>query len=245
MTTAYRWERERAAGLLARSRAGTSSRRRSEQLSRRARRGGRAGTGVEGSALHDDLTPPLWRRLNSTDEGGESMARAILLAVVAVDAALVIGPAVLAAVGLYRVMWWISPRIGRLWVSPWAALGAALIVVGLLLGWLPAPSEVAVGLSPYWPVVRVQVASGDWLLWQAVLAPLGVAFLIWAWGWAAVPKNAVAKAVKNKDGTFRVTPDKEKVRLDPLAGEEISESKVLLADAGSDDDWVEHEGDLR
>ena len=239
MTTAYRWERERAARLLARGRAGTSSRRRSELLSRRARRGGRAGTGVAGSALHDDLTPPLWRRLTSTDEGGESMARAILLAAVTVVAALVIGPAVAAAVGLYRLLWWSSPRIGRLWVWPWAGLGVVLIVVGLMLGWLPAPSEVGVSLSPYWPVVRVQVATGEWLLWQAALAPVGAAFLIWAWGWAAVPRSAVAKAVKNKDGSFRETPDRDKVKLDPLAGEQISEEKVLLADAGSDDDWTD------
>jgi len=212
ITTTYLWERERSAYLLAHSRPGTSRRRRAEVLARKARRGQRAGTGVAGSALHDEVTPSLWRRLTSKDDDTESLARGLFVGLGACVGLALVGPAVLLGWSVYKALErFAAPRIGRLPMWPGAAITAGLLLVLIPLGVLPVGAEV--GLLPHLPIIQIVYSKLDWLAWQVVLFPAVTAYLIWAWGWAGVPKNAVGKPEKNKDGSFRVTPDEEKVAL--------------------------------
>ncbi|MFM9378589.1 hypothetical protein [Gordonia sp. VNK21] len=210
-TTTYLWERERSAHLLAHSRPGTSRRRRAEVLARKARRGQRAGTGVAGSALHDEVTPSLWRRLTSKDDDTESLARGLFVGLGACAGLVLVGPAVLLGWGVYKALeHFAAPRVGRLPAWPGVAITAVLLVL-IPLGVLPVGAQVH--LLPHLPIVQVVYSKLDWLVWQIVLFPAVTAYLIWAWGWAGVPKNAVSKPEKNADGSFRVTPDEEKVAL--------------------------------
>lgn len=211
-TTTYLWERERSAYLLAHSRPGTSRRRRAEILARKARRGQRAGTGVAGSALHDEVTPALWRRLVSKDDDTESLARGLFVGLGACAGLVLVGPAVLIGWCAYKALErFAAPRVGRLPAWPGAAITAVLLLALIPLGVLPVGAQVH--LLPHLPIVQVVYSKLDWLTWQIVLAPAVTSYLVWAWGWAGVPKNAVGKPEKNKDGSFRVTPDEEKVNL--------------------------------
>ena len=88
---------------------------------------------------------------------------------------------------------------------------AVPLLVLIPLGVLPV--GVGVRVLPHLPLVQVVYSKADWLLWQVVLAPAVTAYLIWAWGWAGVPRGAVKPSERNKDGSFRVTPDEEKVSL--------------------------------
>ena len=56
---------------------------------------------------------------------------------------------------------------------------------------------------------------GAWAVWQLVIALATVAWLVRAWGWAGVPKNAAIRDPRRKDGSFKSTPDSQKVALDP------------------------------
>lgn len=218
---AHAWERERSRRLFEHSDPGTSARRRAQQLARTARRKGRAGSGVDGAGAGDDITPPLWRR-RSRDEHVGAASHALFYAGVGLGLALA-GGAVAAGTGIYSVLErWVAPRTGRLWAWPWAVLGALLIVGGALIGWLPGP-----GLLP--GALAGGTWLGGWLLWQLAMTPLVVAWKIHAWGWAGVPRNAVPTPERHRDGSFRATPDSEKVRLDPLAGS-------CDADAADDDE---------
>ena len=220
ITTTYLWERERSAYLLAHSRPGTSRRRRAEVLARKARRGQRAGTGVAGSALHDEVTPALWRRLVSKDDDTESLARGLFVGLGACAGLVLVGPAVLIGWCAYKALERLAaPRIGRLPVWPGVAITVALLLVLVPLGVLPVGAQVH--LLPHLPIVQVVYSKLDWLTWQIVLAPAVTSYLVWAWGWAGVPKGAVKPAEKNADGSFRVTPDEEKVNLATIEPEAV------------------------
>lgn len=211
-TTTYLWERERSAYLLAHSRPGTSRRRRAEFLARKARRGQRAGTGVAGSALHDEVTPSLWRRLTSKDDDQESLARGLFVGLGACVGLALVGPAVLLGWGAYKALErFVAPKVGRLPAWPGGAITAVVLLALIPLGVLPV--GVGVNVLPHLPIVQVIYSKFDWFAWQIVLTPAVTSYLVWAWGWAGVPKNAVGKPEKNADGSFRVTPDEEKVNL--------------------------------
>lgn len=98
---ATRWEAERAAAVMARSRAGTSARRRAEILARRARQAGREGTGVAGTAVHQEVTPPIWRRAMAHDDGAEAGARLFFLAIGGAVVLWVFWPGILLGAALY------------------------------------------------------------------------------------------------------------------------------------------------
>ncbi len=91
--------------------------------------------------------------------------------------------------------------------------------------WMEMPS----GLHVYPPV-----ALPVWLWVQTSIALLLVGVQVWQCGWAAVGKGAAPKPEKDKNGEFRKTPEKQKVRLDPLAGVDVKpreqvEEKIPLA----------------
>lgn len=232
---ATRWEKERAAWVLARSRAGTSARRRAELLGRQARRRSRSGAGVAETSLREEITPSLMRRLLTTEEGAkEQLARLILVPVGLVVVGLLVGPALAIAAALYGALWYWSPKIGRLWAWPWLAGGTALFVGG---AWLIGRLDTGIGawvegLSGLHLYLPVFLPVWGWV--QTSLALLLVAAQITRSGWAAVGKGAVPRSEKDKNGNFKKTPEKQKVRLDPLAGVEVeqpaeSTQKVALS----------------
>ncbi|MFT4086200.1 MAG: hypothetical protein QM658_03445 [Gordonia sp. (in: high G+C Gram-positive bacteria)] len=215
---AHRWESERADHLYKGSEQGTSRRRRCQQLAREARRAGRAGAGVSAGQADGDITPALWRR-RKRDESIGTWGHVGFFFVTGVGIALA-GGAIALGNGVYWALErWVAPRVGRLWMWPWAALGVAALLLGALSGWLPGPGLLPGALAGWtW--------QAGWIKWQLVVTPLVVAWLIHAWGWAGVPKGAVPRSDRNADGSFRVVSDKEKVKLDPLAGAEEVEAEA-------------------
>jgi len=221
---AQRWEKERSAWLLARSRPGTSRRRRSELLQRRAARAARlARTGIADSSRHEDITPPLFRRMLATDEGsGERLLRFIAVPLLFALVWFALWPAALLAAGVYFLLWRSAPRLGSLWAWPWFAAGLFLLGGGF------AVQEMS-GLGPgawfvAWPPalhVHLPVLVPSWLWAQASVALVLVGMQIRESGWAAVkPGSGVGKAAakKNADGSFAKVEDEDLVVLAPFTG---------------------------
>lgn len=204
-----RWESERAEHLRDGARADTSRMRRADLLTRAAWRAQRGGAGLAGAPVHQQIPARAWRRW-TTAPGGERRRRG-LLGFAALATAGLIGIGLGVGYGAYRALEWSSPRIGRLWWWPWAALAALLVIARWLFTDWPVLG-FWVGVGRYFP--SSFIGFGGWAGWISlqVIAALGmVAFQIWAWGWAGVPKKAVAPASKNKDGSWRVTPDSERL----------------------------------
>lgn len=204
------WYRERAAYLMGKSRAGTSARRRVEILAREARRATRSDVGVGEAVAQDEITPALWRRVMGKEGRGWVAKGALLF-----GAALV---AVAAGVGLVVGRWvyealvrWVSPRVGRLIWWPWAAVAAVAVLVRWFATDWPRIG-IWLGVGRYFPGDWIGVGGiVAWATFQLTVAVGAVAYLIWAWGWAAVPKGAVAPPEKNKDGSFYVPTKKHKL----------------------------------
>ncbi|GAA4658884.1 hypothetical protein [Gordonia humi] len=206
-----RWERERSAWVLAHSRAGTSARRRAELLARADRRGQRDQHGLAAAVAQDETTAPLWRRVALGE--GRSPIKAITYAGACLVGGIVGGVGAGIGYGAYRGLWQTSPKIGRLWTWPWAA-AAGIGAVSLLA--LDVPLGVSVQFTRRFPLDLVQIGPWwSWAGWQLVIALATVAWLIRAWGWAGVPKNAAVRDPRKKDGSFKATPDHAKVALDP------------------------------
>lgn len=223
---ATRWEAERAAAVMARSRAGTSARRRAEILARRARQAGREGTGVAGTAVHQEVTPPIWRRAMAHDDGAEAGARLFFLAIGGAVVLWIFWPGILLGAGLYGAFYMAAPRIGRTaWWPP--AVGAVVtLAIGWVSGFMARPWEMVLTPMPTWPILTVGVplpdVPGAWLLskalWALVIGSVIFAFELRAWGWDAA--GEVAPPEKTRDGSWRQVTEAEKARLDPLAGVE-------------------------
>lgn len=242
MSKVSRWERERSAWLLAHSRPGTTRRRRGELLARQARRLSRSGTSAGESALHDDATERRFRRLMKTEEGSvDRLARAILVPLGYALAWLIAGGAIIIAAAFYRGLWTLSPRVGRLWMWPWLVAGVAVGTVS----WLVLDHGPVVDYS-VWP--RYLVIDIDWprlatsWLWiQGSIALVLTGVRIWSEGWAAVPVHARVQSATNKDGTFKATPKRQKVRLDPFVSAELDEPAItpdLTTDLGEEIDFA-------
>jgi hypothetical protein len=218
--TVSRWEKERAAYLLGRTRPGSSGRRRAEIIGRRARRLGRTSAGLAETSMREDVTPTLFRRMLATSDGPqEKAARLFLVPMFFGIVGLLIGPALLVTAGLYGCLWYISPRIGRLWVWPWLTAGGVLAIGGgVILSLLSAGPGVWV--EPWPPTLHIYppVAVSTWLWTQITLGLLLTGLQVWQSGWAAVRPGAVPTPEKGKDGEFLKTPESKKTRLDPLAG---------------------------
>ncbi|MCM3897098.1 hypothetical protein ND991_17980 [Gordonia sputi] len=182
-------------------------RRRSEQLDRRARRGQRAGAGIAANAVADEVGPGVWHRLTHGADGRHHRPRWMLLGV---TVAYLGGLGIIAGQCVYRALVRVSPRIGRLWAWPWAVVAGALILV---LALTQTPWRPWFELDRHFPVSLLDV-SPWWALagWQIAVALATVAAEIVAWGWAGVPKGAVAPPARNRDGTWRET--RAKTRLD-------------------------------
>lgn len=210
------WYRERAAYLMGRSRAGTSARRRAEILAREARRAQRSGVGVGEAVAQDELTPPLWRRATGKEGRGWFVKGALTL--VAALVAVVAGPGIaIGRYGIYEVLVrWVAPRIGRLHWWPWATVAAALLAVRWFVADWPL---LGIGAANrYYPWEWVTLGGlGGWLQFQAVAALAATAFSVWAWGWAGVPKGAVAPPERNRDGSFYVPDENKRVALSESA----------------------------
>lgn len=234
--TAYRWERERGATVLGRSRAGTSARRRAELLQRQARRSGRAGTGVGASGMHEELTPPLWRRIATGTVGGTGGPKWKLFKIVVVTVAVVLflhvmWPAMVLAWLAYRALdERFSPRLGRrMWthVAPaLAAVSVALLAAAAWAGWLAMPGASMFNHAPLGGVFTSPAVW--WWTWQLGLFPLLTAYLIWAWGWDGVPSDAVKRPEKNSDGSFREVKQSDKIALDVFDGETKSDDVIVV-----------------
>ncbi len=206
-----RWERERSAWCLAHSRAGTSARRRAELLARADRRGQRDTHGLTAAVAQDEVTSPLWRRVALGE--GRSPIKAITYAGVVVLGGIVGGVGAGIGYGVYQALWRYSPRIGRLWAWPWAAAAGVLAVAAWTLD---LPLGVGLQFTRHFPTDLVRIGPwGAWAAWQLVIALATVAWLVRAWGWAGVPRNAVTPNPRRKDGSFKSTPDSRKVALDP------------------------------
>ena len=226
-----RWEKERAAWLLAHSKPGTSMRRRAELLARTARRSSRGSLGVEESAFHDDPTSPLLMRLMKTDEGtGEKLARLILVPVVFMAVGVTIAPALALAAAAYYVLWTRSPKIGRLWWWPWITAGAAVGILGAAI-WAMAGAPAPLGATPWPPTLQVYTQPFTWFfVWsQLAMGLLLTGAQIYLAGWNGVPAGAARKPETDKNGNFLETPEHKKVQLDPLANQSVAPAAAPVA----------------
>ena len=230
MTASYRWEKERSAWLLARSRPGTSRRRRAELLQKQAGRAARrARTGMADAARHEDITPSLFRRLLATDEGaGEQLLRLIFVPAGFALAGLLIGPALFIAAGIYSLLWQQSPKIGRLWDWPWLLAGLVVGVGGASIWHL---SGVGPGMwFVAWPMglhVYLPVLVPTWLGFQLALGLLLTGAQIRESGWAAVKARAGRGKTgpqKNADGSFKRIADEDVVDLVPFSDPRVEDA---------------------
>lgn len=230
MATVSRWEKERSAWLLARSKPGPLRRRRAELLARRARHLGRAGASAGESALHDDVSERLFVRLLKTDEGSaDKLARLLIVPVAYAAVWVLVGGAIAVAAGAYRLLWTASPKIGRLWAWPWAVLAALAAIAGYVLLDHGSPFDVSVWPRYFIVYVNAGLFWTNWLWIQLTLGLLFTSIGIRESGWAGVLKGAALKAVTDKHGEFIKTADKDKVRLDPFAGDAAPVEKVKSA----------------
>lgn len=240
--TDYRWERERSAYLLAHSKPGGTLRRRSEILGRDVRRGTRAGAGMESVAVQDEVTPDLWRRLTRDPATGER-GRRVRYGLAAAVAAVVVGPGIALGLAGYRGLLWASPRIGRLWWWPWALAAAVALVARWVLTDWPL-LVVSLGVGRYFPADFISIGPLlAYLTWQLTVALVVVAVEIVVWGWMGVSKGAVPKSERNKDGSFRATPDKEKYQLDFDDLDDDDDTEIVALDPDAEDDFDEIDAD--
>lgn len=172
---ADRFEKERAAWVLARAGRRPGARRRGELLALRARRDERDMVGAGDSALTDVATPGLFRRSVMREEGPANIIGWFVLTVswmfwVGVFA----GPAIALAHLAYGLWWTLVPRVGRLRRMP--LLVAAVVTAGLSVAlWGPLVGDG-------W---RTRVLAG-YLMVQVVAGLALAAWLVHARGWAAV-----------------------------------------------------------
>lgn len=222
-----RWEKERAAFLLGRTKPGTSGRRRAEAIGRRAKRLGRTSAGLAEGSAREDITPSLFRRMLKTDQGAkEQGARIFMVPILFGIVGLIIGPAIAVAAGLYGLLWYRAPTLGRLWSWPWLAAGGLVLTVWVVLVAMPGSNVWSEGMTIH---VYLPWGIGMWLGGQLGLGLLFTGIQIRWCGWAVVHAGAAPKPTQDSDGNFLATPDDEKVDLDSLAGADQGEAKPAPA----------------
>ncbi|OBC01733.1 hypothetical protein [Gordonia sp. 852002-50395_SCH5434458] len=231
----YRWERERSRELAKGERPASARRRRSQLLSRKADRRARSGIGVGAATTGDDVVPPWWRRALAEQDAGESLSRMIAMGALGAVVAALVGVGVGAGRGIYWLMERCSPRIGRLWWSPWAT---AAVVVGAALWFLGLLTGPSLKLIPRFPMLWPDLSFGEWVTswasWQLVIALGATAYFVHAWGWAAVPRKAVEPSKQNADGTWREIPEGQKIDI----GYDPSALPVYVPPEPFDDDCI-------
>lgn len=227
------WERERAAYLLDRSRAGTSARRRAEVLARDARRLQRSSVGVGQTLAQDEITPAWHRRV--TADAGPWTKGAVYIGLGVAAVAGGVGAAVGAKLVYPELTRRAGPRMGRkmIWVGAGAAgvAAAAWIARAALTDW--PWLGIAFGVGRYFPGDWVTVGGVlGWLVFQLIVMLATVALMIWNWGWVGVPANAVKAPEKNADGSYYAPPESKLARLDPLAGVEVTRQERAAPEPG-------------
>ncbi len=212
--------------------------RRSELLDYRALGSRRAGVGAGESSITHEITPRWIKRFLADDDFTEQLARFVSLVVVGPIVAVLVGPGLGIGAVLYRGLERLSPRIGRLWVWPWIVLSALVLLITGGIGWLTGPR---LGLIPWFPMVWTTLPLYDfivsWVCWQLVIAFAAIAWWIYAWGWRAVPRDAVKAPKQLPDGTWRETPESERIDIgfDPQLIPAY-EAPVTYSDDGVDHD---------
>lgn len=226
-----RWEDQRAAYL--HERPVIKERLRvGEKLERRAQKSGRGGVGVSAKAQHTGGVPSWFARTVVQGHRDKPSNGLRLVALFALACVVPLWLAVALGAGVYALLWYAAPVIYRLQVPRWlrwaarldwrpfALIGAVLLSVGLVTGLLPLP--LSNGLSgwgpgnmlPGLPVWHV----GEWLRWQAAVAPLVTAAAIWLGGWSAVELADDVAPRRDRDGGFASLTDDQLRRFD-LSGE--------------------------
>jgi hypothetical protein len=165
----------------------------------------------------------------ATDDGaGEQLLRLVGVPALFGLVVLAAGPALAIAAGLYGLQWKKAPKSGRLFDWPWFIAGGLGFTIGVLVASL-VNTGPGVWFVPWPPALHVYLPAliPTWVWAQSVLGLALTGWLVRANGWAAVPKGAVPKPDRDRNGEFIRTPARNKVRLDPLAGEAVnSESKT-------------------
>ena len=191
--------------------------------------------GVGAATTGDDVVPPWWRRALAEQDAGESLSRMIAMGALGAVVAALVGVGVGAGRGIYWLMERCSPRIGRLWWSPWAT---AAVVVGAALWFLGLLTGPSLKLIPRFPMLWPDLSFGEWVTswasWQLVIALGATAYFVHAWGWAAVPRKAVEPSKQNADGTWREIPEGQKIDI----GYDPSALPVYVPPEPFDDDCI-------
>lgn len=182
---AERWQKQRAAWVLARAGRSASARRRGERLMASARRQDRHEAGAGDSAFNEVATPNVLRRSVMREEGAANILGWLALtAVVLFWVVLLAGPGLVLARVLYLAGWTLSPRTGPLRSVPLVVVAAATGVVGALL-WYRYP-----------PQGWLAVLALGYLFAQVVIGLLRAAWLVRAYGWPAVKGSSAGSATK-------------------------------------------------
>lgn len=183
----HRWERERAAWVLARAGHRPGARRRGEKLAVVARRNDRYEAGAGDAGFAEVTTRPLLYRAIFREEGAANTAGWALLTLIGgMVVAVLAGPALIISRAAYGTWWVMVRKWGRMTPAPYLLMSAVLGVVA-------------------WLVLSTTGLEGGALLaaryagFQVVGGVAWAAWLVRANGWTAVAR-------KQKRSKQRIAP---------------------------------------
>lgn len=191
-----RWEKERAAWVLARAGRNRAARRRGEKLASVARRQDRYAAGVGDTAFGEVATRNVFHRSVFREEGAANTAGWLLWTLSWMGwGALLLGPAYLLSLVLYGLWWLRRTPMRPSWPLLAAGVVAALGVGGL---WVFGPADL-------WG--RVLWA---YIIVQLVLGLMRLAWMTRAYGWPAVARTVRART---GDVSTLVLPDIDDIEM--------------------------------
>lgn len=216
-----RYERERAAWVLARAGRRAAARRRGEKLAVKARRADREQAGAGDAAFVEVTTRNVFTRNVMREEGPANvLGWFVLTATWMFWLAVLLGPALVLGAALYGLSWALVPRLGRVRSWPFLVASLCALLGSVLVFWLLPPDGWAA-----W------VLTG-YLALQLVVGPLRAAYLARANGWAAVAKRAKGSAAKIAPIDIAVTVEDAPAPATDPAPESTPDKPAFVVEVG-------------
>ena len=218
--------KERAAYVLARAGRRHGARRRGERLMATARKKERGVVGAGDAAATEVVTPNIWVRMTQTEDAG--FTTILWAATRLIVLALVFGPALLMAKGFYGLRYALLSRLGPMRVWPWlVATGVAL--AASIVTWFVWPATDPIGRL--------------WLYLQIVGAFGRTAYLVYAYGWPAIPRTS-RSGVEVEVAAPVVEVDLDEQEPEASQTHTQAEAKVIEVEVDTDPDNYAKENNL-
>ena len=218
--------KERAAYVLARAGRRHGARRRGERLMATARKKERGVVGAGDAAATEVVTPNIWVRMTQTEDAG--FTTILWAATQLIVLALVFGPALLMAKGFYGLRYALLSRLGPMRVWPWlVATGVAL--AASIVTWFVWPATDPIGRL--------------WLYLQVVGGFARTAYLVYAYGWPAIPRTS-RSGVEVEVAAPVVEVDLDEQEPEASQTHTQAEAKVIEVEVDTDPDNYAKENNL-